>query len=157
MLEQFPIFRSLYVNDWTEYRKRRFQFFVVYLVVWPVGAVLTVAGGQFINSDLLAGLILAPCGIAFVFAAIRLSAFSCPRCDMPFFHRFLGGNPLTNQCLHCGLPKWTSVTERDRIEWRRDEDWQCLACNAAMPYSATVCSECGWSYERVADNRCDEP
>jgi len=146
MLEHMPILRGMYTSEWSDYRKRRVQFFVAYLVVCPSLAVLAVGAGQLASNDIIAPLIIAPGGVAFLFTALRLSAFACPRCGKPFFHRGFGGNPLTRNCLHCNLPKWATCNPSERESWLQEPAWQCLHCDAKIEPSADCCTVCGWTY-----------
>jgi len=45
----------------------------------------------------------------YVVAVMWLYGFPCPRCSRPFFCKRLDRNIFARCCLHCGLPKWSSV------------------------------------------------
>jgi hypothetical protein len=45
--------------------------------------------------------------IALAIAGFRLAQFPCPRCGKLFFRKGWKRNGFTQQCMHCGLPKWT--------------------------------------------------
>ena len=42
-------------------------------------------------------------------AVMWLHGFPCPRCSRPFFRKRLNRNMFARHCLHCGLPKGSSV------------------------------------------------
>ena len=160
MFEHMPILRGMYTSDWSDYRRRRFQFFTTYLVVCPslaVLAVLAVAAGLLAANDITAMIITAPGGVAFLVTTLRLSAFACPRCGKPFFYRGFGGNPLTSNCLHCNLPKWATCNLAERESWLQEPAWQCLNCDARIDPSADCCNECGWTYATKNGEPSDAP
>ncbi len=47
--------------------------------------------------------------IPFVIAATALQKFKCPKCRECFFYHGLY-HPLTQKCVHCGLPKWEDAS-----------------------------------------------
>ena len=154
MLERLPIIRRMHTSEWSDYRKRRLQFFVAYLVVCPSLALLAVGANQLAASEIIVALVIATGGIAFLVTALRLSAFVCPRCGKPFFHRGIAGNPLTRNCLHCNLPKWAGCNPKEREFWLQEAAWKCLNCGIAVDPSADRCMECGWTYAHRDGEHC---
>src|SRR5207302_5123639 len=92
---------------WDDYRRRRWWLLII-LVALLLGAI--VLGAVFpavplfdakINGFILVGL------AALAIAGFRLAQFPCPRCGKLFFRKGWKRNGFTQQCMHCGLPKWT--------------------------------------------------
>ncbi|MCX6927423.1 MAG: hypothetical protein NT154_30095 [Verrucomicrobia bacterium] len=93
---------------WKDYRRRR---------RWFIGVLLggfVVAGFIAAFTDLLSsGLITFWAGfpvwlIGLVVVALRFQFFKCPRCHQ----HFSSGISFIGNCLHCGLPKWTTQDSR---------------------------------------------
>jgi hypothetical protein len=101
------------VPSWTEYRRARRRFVLVWLggtlllacsvavvqVVEPSGRLLAVPGP----------LALAAALAVFIASGVKLAFFPCPRCQQPFFARFpFQANPFRQTCINCGLHKWST-------------------------------------------------
>jgi hypothetical protein len=93
--------RERYERAWRDYR-------------WRLAAVL-LALGLFVTAPLLSDRFrsswFGPLWLgSMIVASIRLSWWRCPRCARTFFSNLIN-NPLTRQCMHCGLPKWATTSD----------------------------------------------
>jgi len=104
--------RPDYSDAWRDYRRRRLVFWAVFLgyvpgvmlILFAVGLPLSALSG--IKPDYFAYPVAGAWMLAFLIASVRLSWFRCPCCHKWFFATFWYHNPLAQECVHCGLPKW---------------------------------------------------
>jgi hypothetical protein len=101
--------RDAYADAWADCRRRqRFALAVILGFVPGVFALASVlgllTGGRVPFLAVGAGWF-----VLWFIAIIWMHSFPCPRCHRPFFQTIWYGNPLAQRCLHCGLPKWSSV------------------------------------------------
>jgi hypothetical protein len=95
-----------YADAWSDCR-HRFRLFWLSLVVGflVAGSLIYVLSLFSAPSWLL--LAISMCWIVgFIYAAMRLQLFRCPRCQERFFSGTWYYWPLARACVHCGLPKW---------------------------------------------------
>ena len=86
-----------YDEAWKDLRLRR----SVFLCVVPAALLVFVVdrvGEPFVEAVFWCAWIS-----ALVLAGAWVTAFSCPRCRDLFTWMWLGSNPFTSRCLHCGL------------------------------------------------------
>ena len=151
MFDRLPILREIYTDDWECYRIRRHQLFATFVVLVPSTAVAVICVSQFVDNDLVITLIIAPAAIAWILTLLRLTAFTCPRCRKAYFHGVVGGNLLTQHCLHCNLAKWKTCNDRERKNWLDEPDWRCLNCRIDVDSNVEICPRCGWTYDDISD------
>lgn len=94
---------------WSEYRRRRRWFFIVFLTYVPGVGVIGYSLSALVGSDIAFPVVAGFWMLAFAVAAVRMSSFPCPKCHRPFFHRLWVGNPLAEECIHCGFQKWGEI------------------------------------------------
>jgi hypothetical protein len=93
-------------DEWTDYRRRRNIFWLVFVTYVPGVFALGLPLQWLVGSELPIYVVAATWLIAFIVTANRMGAWKCPRCGKAFFRTFWGQNPLARKCVHCRLPKW---------------------------------------------------
>lgn len=102
-------------SRWQAYRRLRWTArtgaviaFVGIMVVGVVGKSFSPGIGIVSALLTIAGLLL------YIVRSIQAQRFQCPRCGEHYFYRGSGWgtptNPFARRCIHCGLPKWASVS-----------------------------------------------
>jgi hypothetical protein len=103
-----------FASSWNDYRRRRRWFFGNWIGGFFVIAVLAGIGSSLSLDDLVFYALCPAWLLGFAITSVRLSLFRCPRCGRCFSCTWWFGDPLTQHCLHCGLPKWSkSDPERE--------------------------------------------
>ena len=98
---------SLTLDAWQDYRQRRKR------LLWVVVGGLAVFGLSFLpakawhsGKPVFAALVLFA-GAA-LWSSLSVSAFPCPLCGKPFTHDDHIRDEFTQECVHCGFPKWSN-------------------------------------------------
>ena len=104
-----------YEPDWIEYRHRRRDALLGYLMFPVVGGFVFFTFPWFHSFVLWFGLVISEM-LFFAVTASRLSHFKCPRCGERFCMLRRGPfafnmGPLVGECQHCGLKKFALTGE----------------------------------------------
>jgi hypothetical protein len=95
-----------YAQAWQDYRRRIRNFFIAwqggFVAVAALAVVVNALGAPEWTFMALAAAWMA----AFLWTAVRLQQFPCPRCGEPFFRKPFSYWPFSRECRHCSLPKW---------------------------------------------------
>jgi len=143
---KIAMIRWMVTSDWNEYRRRRLQLLLTYVMFIPVSIFVFALCGLLNFHPIVFSLVGFSLAILLMISVGRFSAFACPRCNQFFFGGRFQGNPFAGSCLHCGLPKWSQPSQVELVAWRRGGEWDCLSCKNTMPAWSDVCDQCGWSY-----------
>jgi hypothetical protein len=96
-----------YEQAWSERRKLRNQFFLIYLAYVPVVFVIAFITVRLFHT-LIVGFVAAFAWmIVWIVSWIRFIAFPCPRCGKPFLLNWRKPHQWPRYCLHCGLQKYS--------------------------------------------------
>lgn len=127
-----------YREQWSRYKKRQLQFFLVlvgWVVLGQVPIYLFMAYETYIPLLVFVGIWLP----LFIVVMIRFTCWPCPRCGK-WFSGTLGYNlgPMAQKCCHCGLPKFASYDDKaPRVLF-------CSKCGTAVPDKLSLfCVKCG--------------
>jgi hypothetical protein len=101
---------SDYQEEWSDYRKRRNRFVLVFLTYVPVVGVSMVVTGRLIHTATPGIALAIGWMVLFAVTGIRLQRFPCPRCGEAFFARGIYHNIFARKCLNCGLAKYSGPT-----------------------------------------------
>ena len=100
-----------YTNAWQDYRRRTWILWGTFLLLPPIGlglgAVLKgVTTSTEAPNEIIGFLLMIP---VWMLVGLWAGTWQCPRCRREYFSSpERGYNYLTKQCLHCGLPKWST-------------------------------------------------
>lgn len=98
---------SDYQQEWQQYKRRRNQFWLVFVGYVPVCGAITLFSFELFHT-FTPGFVVAFLWMAlFMFTGIRVQMWRCPRCGKWFSATWwynLG--PLARRCVHCGLRKY---------------------------------------------------
>jgi hypothetical protein len=98
---------SSYQHAWSQFRRWRWVgFAALATMIASVGAFFAMAPRGVVASWMWLVNVLAPfLGLTWMYCAVRMELFKCPRCGDLFFRHSLwtGGLPFRRQCIHCDL------------------------------------------------------
>lgn len=101
-----PMTNHTHVQAWQDYRRRIRNFFIAWLgglvAVAALAVVMNALGAHAWTFMALSAAWM----VAFLWTAVRLQQFPCPRCKKPFFCKPFSYSPFSGECRHCSLPKW---------------------------------------------------
>jgi len=96
-----------YEQKWSEYRRLRNTFFLVFLGAVPVFLVVSFVSEKLIHTTFPASLVAVLWLALFAFYGIRLQLWRCPRCGKWFAATWWYNKSFfARRCVHCGLPKF---------------------------------------------------
>jgi hypothetical protein len=95
-----------YADAWSDYRHRSRLFWLTWVAGFLVAVSLTYLLSLFRAPSWLFLGIAVGWIVGFLYAAMRLQLFRCPRCRERFFSGTWYYWPVARACVHCGLPKW---------------------------------------------------
>jgi hypothetical protein len=98
----------MYEEDWTQYRRDRRDFWIVFVGYVPSMSLAAVVSEWLFHSYTLAFILAAAYMLLVIVAGIRVSGFYCPRCSETFAGTSLYNlGFLARKCQHCGLRKFS--------------------------------------------------
>jgi hypothetical protein len=101
-----------YSTRWSDYKRRRNLFWLVFLTYIPGVVILGIPLSKLLHADSIVFVIVALWMLAFVVVGNYWGFWKCPRCGKPFFRKWWYHNSFARKCVHCKLPKW-SLTDPD--------------------------------------------
>jgi hypothetical protein len=99
-----------YEAQWTEYRRRRRVFWLIFVTYIPGVFLIGVPLGNIFNSETPAVVTALMWMAAFAIAGWRTTYWRCPRCRKRFFATWYV-NQFARKCVHCGLKKWATESK----------------------------------------------
>ena len=136
-----------YAEKWHEYRKRRNIVFVIFVAYLPSMFLFSLLFRNLFRFEASTAIAAITLILLFAVAVARANTWPCPRCGKWFHAKRFGSNPLTDRCLHCGLPKWA---DRDTISPDKLEvhEFLCFECGNVIQAGDSTCTKCGWSFQK---------
>ena len=106
---------------WKEYRRRCWVFRLALLLTpaWMIYAasIRTSLVGYGLSHDSASFLTFMPMLALLIVAHLRRILWPCPRCGRPFHVTWWYSNTWARRCVHCGLPKWTSMQKQGESDF----------------------------------------
>jgi hypothetical protein len=93
-----------YLRAWASLRRTRRTIWIVFLA-WPLAVAIGIKILHLLTDapeNQIAPFVAIPVGLM-AFILIATFSFTCPRCGKEFYRKNSYRNPLSKQCLNCGL------------------------------------------------------
>src|SRR5579871_6368631 len=101
-------------DPWHEYRKRRNLVLFAFLGFTPVVFVIALVTTRLFHTSIRAFVAAFSWMAIYAVAGTRFQTFRYPRCQKWFFIRWWPPpRPSAQRCVHCGLPKYATVSGQD--------------------------------------------
>jgi hypothetical protein len=116
-----------YARRWKEARRGYYVFFGTWLAFPLLGTMVDkLAQVLTPGSRVLPQVFFLIYALLWIYAAIKMRCWRCPRCERPFTHTMFWRNDFATRCVHCGLPRGATLAQAEsgafepiRLAWRR--------------------------------------
>jgi hypothetical protein len=108
-----------YYTTWNNYRRNKRIFVGIFFLFFPGLYIVISPLSKFVGSEYIPIIYFFIWWLSFTVYLARMASLLCPKCGKRFYKRRMFGlldGFFVNQCVHCGLPKWTLEDGKTKYE-----------------------------------------